>query len=221
MKINKLIDHTLLKQDSVEAQLKKLCTEAKEFDFATVCVNPTWIEFCKKELEGSDVGVCTVIGFPLGAMTTTSKVFEAKNAIEMGADEVDMVINIADVKENRMDKVVSEIRAIKEACGNHVLKVIIETCLLTEEEKRRACLAVIEGNADFVKTSTGFSTSGATPEDVQLMKSVVEDKIQIKAAGGVRSLEDLEKMVQAGASRIGTSSGCALMQGAQIKNNEY
>ncbi len=221
MKINKMIDHTLLKQNSVEKQIKTLCDEAKKFDFATVCVNPTWIEFCKKQLEGSTVGVCTVIGFPLGAMTMESKVFEAKNAIEKGADEVDMVINIADVKENKMEKVITEIQAIKKAVGSHILKVIIETCLLTDEEKKRACQAVVDAKADFVKTSTGFSTSGATVEDVQLMKSVVQDKIQIKAAGGVRSAEDLEKMIQAGASRIGTSSGCSLMEGIKIENNEY
>ncbi|MFV0479803.1 MAG: deoxyribose-phosphate aldolase [Anaerorhabdus sp.] len=221
MKLNKMIDHTLLKQDSTEAQIKKLCVEAKEFDFATVCVNPTWIALCKKELAQTDVGVCTVIGFPLGAMTQATKVFEAHNAIELGADEVDMVLNIADVKDNRMDKVVEEIVKVKEAVGSHVLKVIIETCLLTVEEKRRAIQAVMDGQADFVKTSTGFSTSGATIEDVELMKEVTNGKIQIKAAGGVRTQEDLHKMIQAGATRIGTSSGCALLQGEKIKNSEY
>lgn len=219
--LNKTIDHTLLKQDSIQSQFKKLCEEAREFDFATVCVNPSWIEFCKKELEGTTVGVCTVVGFPLGAMTKEAKIFEAKQAIELGADEVDMVINIADVKESRMEKVVDEIRSIKEAIGTHVLKVIIETCLLNDEEKIRATQAVVDGQADFVKTSTGFSTSGATVEDVRLLKSITEDKIKIKAAGGVRSVEDLQKMLDAGATRIGTSSGCTLMQGEKIKNNQY
>lgn len=221
LKLNKTIDHTLLKQNSTEAQLIELCHQAKEFDFATVCVNPCWIELCKKELAGSDVGVCTVIGFPLGAMTSQSKVFEAKNAIEMGADEVDMVLNIGALKDNKVEYIVQEIQAIKQAIGSHVLKVIIETCLLTDEEKVRACHAVVEAGADFVKTSTGFSTSGATVEDVRLMKSVVQDKCKVKAAGGVRSYEDLLQMIEAGADRIGTSSGCALLEGKNIENNTY
>lgn len=221
LKLNKTIDHTLLKQNSTETQLIELCHQAKEFDFATVCVNPCWIELCKKELAGSDVGVCTVIGFPLGAMTSQSKVFEAKNAIEMGADEVDMVLNIGALKDNKVEYIVQEIQAIKQAIGSHVLKVIIETCLLTDEEKVRACHAVVEAGADFVKTSTGFSTSGATVEDVRLMKSVVQDKCKVKAAGGVRSYEDLLQMIEAGADRIGTSSGCALLEGKNIENNTY
>lgn len=221
MKLNKTIDHTLLKQNSTEAQLIQLCKEAKEFDFATVCVNPCWIELCKKELEGTDVGVCTVIGFPLGAMTSASKVFEAKNAIEMGADEVDMVLNIGAIKDNKMDYVVNEIKAIKEAVGTHCLKVIIETCLLTDEEKVRACKAVVEAGADFVKTSTGFSTSGATIEDVKLMKETVKDACKVKAAGGVRSHDDLLKMIEVGADRIGTSSGVSLLQGEKVQNNTY
>lgn len=221
MKLNKTIDHTLLKQNSTEAQLIQLCKEAKAFDFATVCVNPCWIELCKKELEGTDVGVCTVIGFPLGAMTSASKVFEAKNAIEMGADEVDMVLNIGALKDNKMDYVVNEIKAIKEAVGTHCLKVIIETCLLTDEEKVRACKAVVEAGADFVKTSTGFSTSGATIEDVKLMKETVKDACKVKAAGGVRSHDDLLKMIEVGADRIGTSSGVSLLQGEKVQNNTY
>ncbi|SJZ75000.1 deoxyribose-phosphate aldolase [Anaerorhabdus furcosa] len=221
MKLNKTIDHTLLKQNSTEAQLIQLCKEAKEFDFATVCVNPCWIELCKKELEGTDVGVCTVIGFPLGAMTSASKVFEAKNAIEMGADEVDMVLNIGALKDNKMDYVINEIKAIKEAVGTHCLKVIIETCLLTDEEKVRACKAVVEAGADFVKTSTGFSTSGATIEDVKLMKETVKNACKVKAAGGVRSHDDLLKMIEVGADRIGTSSGVSLLQGEKVQNNTY
>ncbi|MEG0177461.1 MAG: deoxyribose-phosphate aldolase [Anaerorhabdus sp.] len=221
MKLNKTIDHTLLKQNSTESQLLQLCKEAKEYDFATVCVNPCWIEFCKKELAGTDVGVCTVIGFPLGAMTTASKVFEAKNAVEIGADEVDMVLNIGALKDNKMDYIVNEIKAIKEAVGNHCLKVIIETCLLTDEEKVKACNAVVEAGADFVKTSTGFSTSGATIEDVKLMKETVQNKCKVKAAGGVRSYDDLIKMIEVGADRIGTSSGVSLLQGEKVQNNAY
>lgn len=221
MKLNKFIDHTLLKQNSRESQIVELCEQAKAFDFATVCVNPCWIKECKKQLAGTSVGVCTVIGFPLGAMTLASKVFEAKNAIDEGADEVDMVLNIGALKDNKMDYVVSEIKAVKEAVGNHVLKVIIETCLLTDEEKVRACNAVVEAGADFVKTSTGFSTSGATVEDVRLMKETVKDNCKVKAAGGVRSFDDLLKMIEAGADRIGTSSGCALLDGKDIENNTY
>lgn len=221
MKLNKFIDHTLLKQNSRESQIVELCEQAKAFDFATVCVNPCWIKECKKQLAGTSVGICTVIGFPLGAMTLASKVFEAKNAIDEGADEVDMVLNIGALKDNKMDYVVSEIKAVKEAVGNHVLKVIIETCLLTDEEKVRACNAVVEAGADFVKTSTGFSTSGATVEDVRLMKETVKDNCKVKAAGGVRSFDDLLKMIEAGADRIGTSSGCALLDGKDIENNTY
>ncbi len=221
MELNRFIDHTLLKQNSQENQIKKLCSEAKEFSFAAVCVNPTWIRLCREELEGSMVGICTVIGFPLGAMTAESKVFEARNAIDHGADEIDMVINIGDVKDRKMDKIVNEIKTIKNSIGDHILKVIIETCLLTDEEKRLACQAVVEAGADFVKTSTGFSLSGATVEDIRLMKEVVQNDCKIKAAGGVKTFDDCMKMIEAGADRIGTSSGCDLIKGTTIKNNEY
>ena len=214
-KLNKYIDHTMLKQFATREDISKLCNEAKEFDFATVCVNPSWIEFCKKELSGSTVDVCTVIGFPLGAMTTATKVFEAKNAVEIGADEVDMVLNIGRLKDNEMDYVISEIKDCKAAVGNHVLKVIIETCLLTDEEIVRACNAVVTAGADFVKTSTGFSTSGATMEAVKLMKDTVKDNCFVKAAGGVRSNDDLLAMIKVGADRIGTSSGTKLMDKSQ------
>lgn len=212
--MNKYIDHTLLKQNATKEMLKKLCDEAKEYDFKTVCVNPCWIKYCKEELEGSDVGVCTVIGFPLGAMTTASKAFEAKNAIEEGADEVDMVINIGKLKDNDMDYVINDIRKVKDAVGDKVLKVIIETCLLSDEEKIRATKAVIEAKADFVKTSTGFSVSGANLPDVKLLKEASEGLIKVKAAGGVKSYKDMVDMVEAGADRIGTSSGVALMNNA-------
>lgn len=211
MKLAKYIDHTLLKADASKEQLIKLCNEAKEYDFKTVCINPCNIEFCKNELKGSDVLVCTVIGFPLGQMSTEAKVFEAKNAIELGADEVDMVINIARLKDKDYEYVTNEIRMIKEVIGDHVLKVIIETCLLTDEEKKEACKCILDAGADFVKTSTGFSTAGATFEDVALLKECVGDKALIKAAGGVRSHEDFMKMIELGANRIGTSSGTKLL----------
>ena len=211
MKLSKYIDHTLLKADASIEAIKKLCSEAKEYDFKSVCVNTCNIELCKKELSGSDVLVCCVIGFPLGAMSTEAKVFEAKDAIEKGADEVDMVINIGRLKDKQFDYCIDEIRKIKEAVGNKILKVIIETCLLTDEEIVNACNCVVEAKADFVKTSTGFSTNGATFEAVDLMKKTVGDKCLIKAAGGVRSHEDMLKMIELGANRIGTSSGTKLI----------
>lgn len=212
MNYNKYIDHTLLKADATKEQILKLCAEAKEYDFKTVCVNPCFIETCKEALKGTDVEVCTVIGFPLGAMTSAAKAFEAKNAVEIGADEVDMVINIGRLKDRDLDYVTKEIALVKEACQGHTLKVIIETCLLTDEEKKLACECVLNAKADFVKTSTGFSTHGATPEDVALLKSCVKDNAFVKAAGGVRTHEDLVLMVELGANRIGTSSGTKLMK---------
>lgn len=212
MKLSKYIDHTLLQADATKAEIVKLCEEAKEYDFMSVCVNPGWIDVAKKALEGSDVKVCVVIGFPLGAMTTEAKVFEAEDAIHKGADEVDMVINIGKLKDGEDDYVRDEIAAIKNAVGDHVLKVIIETCLLSDEEKVRACLAAKAAGADFVKTSTGFSTSGATVEDVALMKKTVGEGVSVKAAGGVRTKDDMLAMIEAGADRIGTSRGVSLMK---------
>ena len=211
MKLSKYIDHTLLKADASLEAIKKLCDEAREYDFKSVCVNTCNIEFCKKQLEWSDVLVCCVIGFPLGAMSTEAKVFEAKDALSKGADEVDMVINIGRLKDRDYDYVTDEIAQIKEAVGDKTLKVIIETCLLTDEEKVAACKCILNTKADFVKTSTGFSTGGATFEDVALLKETVKDKCLIKAAGGVRSREDFEKMIELGANRIGTSSGTKLI----------
>lgn len=211
-KYNKLIDHTLLKADATKEQITQLCKEAIENDFASVCVNPSFIPLCSDLLKGSSVKVCTVIGFPLGAMTTASKVFEAKNAVEVGADEVDMVINIGKLKDGEKDYVRNEITEIKKACGNHILKVIIETCLLTDEEKVLACQLAKDAGADFVKTSTGFSTHGATKEDVALMRKTVGKEMGVKAAGGVRNKQDLEDMVNAGATRIGTSRGVELVK---------
>ena len=212
MKLAKYIDHTLLKADASKEAIRKLCKEAIEYDFKSVCVNSGNIPLCKEELDGSDVLICTVVGFPLGACTTETKVFETKDAIAKGADEVDMVINIGRLKDNDMDYVTEEIRQLKEACGDHILKVIIETCLLSDEEKVRACEAILAAKADFVKTSTGFSTAGATFEDVKLLKDTVGDRCLIKAAGGVRSKDDFLKMIELGANRIGTSSGTKLIE---------
>ena len=211
MEYNKLIDNTLLKADATKEEIIALCKESKAYSFKSVCINPSFIELAKKELEGSDVLVCTVIGFPLGAMTTEAKVFEAKDAVNKGADEVDMVINISKLKDGDDEYVYNEIRQIKEAIGNTCLKVIIECCLLTDEEKVRACLASKKANADFVKTSTGFSKWGAKIEDVALMRKTVGPKMGVKAAGGVRTHEELLEFVEAGATRIGTSSGAKLM----------
>lgn len=211
MKPSKYIDHTLLKPEAQKAAIEKLCREAKEYDFASVCVNPCWIDVAKKELAGSDVNVCVVIGFPLGAMTTEAKVFEASDAVKKGADEVDMVLNVGKLKDGDDAYVTDEIRKIKEAVGAHVLKVIIEACLLTDEEKVRACRDAMAAGADFVKTSTGFSAGGATVHDVKLMKETVGDKLKVKAAGGVRTPEEFQAMIDAGAERIGTSHGCELV----------
>ena len=211
MKYNKLIDHTLLKQDATPEQIIKLCEEAKEFDFMSVCVNPAYVPLAAKCLEGSDVKVCTVIGFPLGMNLTKTKVEEAELCIKQGADEIDMVINVGMLKAGHDDYVKEEIKLLKEVAGSRVLKVIIETCLLTDEEKVRACQLSKEAGADFVKTSTGFSTGGATAHDVTLMRKTVGPDMGVKASGGVRTHEDLIAMVEAGANRIGTSNGTKII----------
>ena len=213
MDYNRLIDHTLLAPDATKAQILKLCEEAKEYDFASVCVNPGWVKLCAKELhEVSRVKVCTVVGFPLGATSTESKVFETKQALADGADEIDMVINIGMLKDKEDAYVRDEIHALKEACGDHILKVIIETCLLTDEEKVRVCLLAKEAGADFVKTSTGFSKWGAKVEDVALMRKTVGPEMGVKASGGVRNKEDAKAMVEAGATRLGTSHGIEVVK---------
>ncbi|MGM9956208.1 MAG: deoxyribose-phosphate aldolase [Peribacillus sp.] len=213
----KLIDHTLLKADATEKEIVRLAEEAKEYGFASVCVNPQWVSLAAKELEGSDVKVCTVIGFPLGASTTAVKVFETQDAISNGAEEVDMVINIGLLKAGNDDAVEADMKAVANAAhGKALLKVIIETCLLTEEEKVRACQLVVNAGADYVKTSTGFSTGGATVEDVTLMRKVVGPELGVKASGGIRDKNDLEKMAKAGATRIGASSGVKIMQGEAV-----
>ena len=212
MKLNKYIDHTLLKADATQDKIETLCKEAKEYDFASVCVNTYWVPFCAKQLEGSDVKVCTVVGFPLGAMSSNAKAFETKDAIEHGASEIDIVLNIGEMKAGHYDVVRDDVKAVVEAAKGHCVKVILETCLLTKEEIVKACELCIEAGATFVKTSTGFSTRGATVEDVKLMKETVKDKCLVKAAGGVRCRADLDNMIEAGADRIGTSAGVALMQ---------
>lgn len=212
MKLNKYIDHTLLKADATQDKIETLCKEAKEYDFASVCVNTYWVPFCAKQLEGSDVKVCTVVGFPLGAMSSNAKAFETKDAIEHGASEIDMVLNIGEMKAGHYDVVRDDVKAVVEAAKGHCVKVILETCLLTKEEIVKACELCIEAGATFVKTSTGFSTRGATVEDVKLMKETVKDKCLVKAAGGVRCRADLDNMIEEGADRIGTSAGVALMQ---------
>ena len=212
MGLNKYIDHTILKATASSTDVQKLCEEAIEHEFYSVCVNGCYVADAKHLLQGTDVKVAAVVGFPLGAMTTASKVFEAKEAIENGASEIDMVINVAKLKDGEFDYVENEIRLIKEAIGDNVLKVIIETCYLTDEEKVKACELSLVAKADYVKTSTGFGTGGATYEDVKLMKSVVGDNAKVKASGGVRDKETAQKYVDLGAERLGTSSGIEIVK---------
>lgn len=211
MKLNSYIDHTLLKPTATPEDIIKLCEEAKTYQLYAVCVNGCHIELAKQELLGSNVKLAAVIGFPLGAMSTAAKVFEAKDCIENGADEVDMVINIGWLKSGKDDLVEMEIFQIKKSIGNNILKVIIETCFLTDEEKENACKAAMYAGADFVKTSTGFGNGGATFKDVELMKRVVGTKVKIKASGGIKDVETAKKYINLGAERLGTSSGIALV----------
>ncbi|MFJ7697511.1 deoxyribose-phosphate aldolase [Lysinibacillus fusiformis] len=216
----RMIDHTLLKAEATKEQIEKLCAEAKQFNFASVCVNPTWVKQSSELLQGSDVLVCTVIGFPLGANTPAVKAFEVKDAIANGANEVDMVINIGALKDKNYDLVQADIAAVVEAAkGSALVKVIIESCLLTDEEKVKACELAVAAGADYVKTSTGFSTGGATAADIALMRKTVGPDLGVKASGGVRSLEDMKSMVEAGATRIGASSGVAIMNGLIADSN--
>ena len=209
-----MIDHTLLKADATKEQVVTLCEEAKQYVFASVCVNPTWVKVASELLSGTEVKVCTVIGFPLGATTSATKAFETEDAIKNGATEVDMVINIGALKDKNYDLVKEDIKAVVDAAkGKALSKVIIETSLLTNEEKEIACKLAVEAGADFVKTSTGFSTGGATVEDIALMRKTVGPDVGVKASGGVRSSEDTEKMIAAGATRIGASSGVAIVNG--------
>jgi len=220
MKLNKYIDHTLLKQNTTVEQIDRLLSEAKDYDFASVCVNPCWVAHAKSGLENTDVKVCTVVGFPLGATTSAVKAFETKEAIQNGADEIDMVINVGALKSGNADLVESDIRAVVEASGDKLVKVIIEACLLTDEEKVLACQLAQKAGADFVKTSTGFSTGGATLPDVKLMRQTVGSDMGVKAAGGARSYADAVAFVEAGATRIGTSSGVAILKG-ELADGDY
>lgn len=213
MNIASYIDHTLLAADASEAQIIKLCDEARTWSFASVCVNTCRVPLASKALEGSGVKVCTVVGFPLGAMDSRSKAMETENAVKAGADEIDMVINIGYVKDRAWDAVLDDILAVRKACEGKVLKVILEVCLLTDEEIVKACQLCVEAGADFVKTSTGFSKHGATLESVRLMKKTVGNRAFVKAAGGIRDRETALKMIEAGASRLGCSAGVAIVRG--------
>ncbi|WP_288633257.1 deoxyribose-phosphate aldolase [uncultured Megamonas sp.] len=213
MNINKLIDHTALKPNTNKESILKLIAEAKTYDFASVCVNPCWVALAHQELKNTDIKVCTVIGFPLGANTTEVKVFETKDAIEKGAQEIDMVINIAMLKDKEYDYVENEIHQIVEAAKDKaIVKIIIETCLLTDEEKIKACELSQKAGADFVKTSTGFSTGGATVHDIALMRKTVGAEMGVKASGGVHTHEEALAMVEAGATRIGASASVKLLK---------
>jgi deoxyribose-phosphate aldolase len=205
------IDHTLLKPAAAEEDIEKLCSEAREYHFWSVCVNSSWVSRVKELLAGSGVKVCAVVGFPLGAMSTAAKAEEARIAVEDGADEIDMVINVGFLKSGKNNAVQEDIGAVKRACQGRLLKAIIETCLLTEKEKVLACELAHKAGADFVKTSTGFSTAGATEADIRLMRQSVPDDMGVKASGGVKTYDDAVKMISAGATRIGTSNGIAIL----------
>lgn len=217
----RMIDHTILKADATESEVKTLCEEAVKYNFASVCVNPSMVQKAAIILEGSDVKVCTVIGFPLGATTTAVKAFETEDTIKNGATEVDMVINVGKLKERNLDYVRNDIKSVVDAAkGKAITKVIIESCLLTDEEKVIACQLSKEAGADFVKTSTGFSTGGATAADIKLMRETVGPEMGVKASGGVRSNEDALLMIENGATRIGASASIAICEGT-VSNSNY
>ncbi|MEJ8786013.1 deoxyribose-phosphate aldolase [Peptoniphilus sp. EMRHCC_23] len=211
MRLNKMIDHTILNPDATKDEVIRVIDEAKAHEFASVCLEPCWVSLAAERLADSPVKVCTVIGFPLGANTKTVKAFEAKEAVDNGAEEVDMVLNIGALKSGDYDLVLEDMKAVREAAKEAVVKVILETCLLTDEEKKKACALAKEAGLDFVKTSTGFSTAGATTADVKLMREVVGDKMGVKASGGIRDRETAEAMIAAGASRIGASKSIAIV----------
>ncbi len=215
MNYAKFIDHTLLKPESTRQQIDQIIDEAKEYNFKSICVNPTHVKYAAERLNDSGVLVCTVIGFPLGATTTATKIFETEDAIKNGATELDMVINIGALKDGRFEDVQKDIEGVVGAANGKTVKVIIETVLLSDEEKVKASELAKAAGADFVKTSTGFAGGGATPEDVKLMKDTVGDELEVKASGGVHSLEDFNKMIDAGATRIGASAGVQIIQGLE------
>lgn len=211
MNLNQRIDHTLLKADATQADIKKLCEEAKMYHFASVCVNSYWVAYCKEQLAGSEVSVCSVVGFPLGAMSTQAKAFETKQAIMDGADEIDMVINIGELKAGNYDAVKRDVEAVVRSAQGNCVKVILENCLLSEAEIIKGCEICVKAKADYVKTSTGFSLSGASIKDVALMKAAVKGQCKIKAAGGITTHQEMTDMIEAGADRIGTSRGIQLI----------
>ncbi|MCM3073530.1 MULTISPECIES: deoxyribose-phosphate aldolase [Staphylococcus] len=215
MNYAKYIDHTLLKPESTRAQIDKIIEEAREFNFKSVCLNPTHVKYAAEKLKDTEVLVCTVIGFPLGASTTETKMFEVEDAVKNGASELDMVINVGALKDGRYEDVQKDIESVVDAANGKTVKVIIETCLLTDEEIVKASELSKAAGANFVKTSTGFAGGGATPEDVKLMKDTVGDDLEVKASGGVRNLEDFNKMLEAGATRIGASAGVQIIQGLE------
>ncbi len=217
---SKYIDHTILKATATKTDILKICDEAYRYNFKSVCVNPYWVNFAKQILDGTDILVCTVIGFPLGANSSEVKAFEAIKAIADGADEIDMVINIGEAKDHNYEAVYNDIKAVVDASNGVLVKVILETCYLTEEEIMEVCLCAKRANADFVKTSTGFGTAGATVEHVVLMKQTVGDDMQVKASGGVKNINDYNNMISAGATRIGTSNGVTLIKEGEINDSD-
>lgn len=210
----KLFDHTILKADATRKDVKRVCDEAMAYSFCSVCVNSYYVPYIANLLHGSDVKICSVVGFPLGAMSTRAKALEAKIAVMDGADEIDMVINVGALKDRDYSVVLEDIKAVKEACGEHILKVIIETCLLTDDEKVKACELAKEAGADFVKTSTGFSSAGANVEDVRLMRETVGPDMGVKASGGIHDKEFAKELVDAGANRLGTSATIEIVESA-------
>lgn len=222
MELNRMIDHTILKPEATEAAVQKIIDEAKEYNFFSVCINPCWVAFASEQLADTDVAVCTVIGFPLGANTPEVKAYEAADAIKNGANEVDMVINIGALKSQQYDYVRQDIQGVVDAAkGKALVKVIIETALLTDEEKVKACELAVKAGTDYVKTSTGFGTGGSTPADIKLMRETVGENIGVKASGGVRTAEDAKAVIEAGASRIGASASIAIVTGEDSIKSDY
>ncbi len=218
MKIANFIDHTVLKADAAAEDIKKLCKEAMDYHFYAVCVNPIWVKTAKKLLKNSNVKVCTVVGFPLGAAASETKAFEAKQAVADGVDEIDMVMNIGALKSGHLECVQQDIESVVAAAGRSArVKVIIETCLLTKKEKEIACQLIEKSGADFVKTSTGFASGGATVDDIKLLKSIVEDRVEIKASGGIRDYAFAAELIEAGATRIGSSASVAIVNGGSME----
>ncbi len=220
MELNKYIDHTLLKRDATQTEIDKIIDEAIKYNFKTICIHPIWIEHAKNRLQGTNIGITAVFGFPFGTQTIETKVFEAQDAIKKGADELDMVINVGKLHENDIDYLKRELSEVRNATQGTVIKVIFETALLNEEEIRLASKLSVEAGWDFIKTSTGIGTGGATVEAVKIMKEVAGDRSEVKAAGGVKSIEDAKAMIEAGATRIGTSNGTLIMEG-KVADKEY